>query len=264
VKTKISLIDPSRAALLVAMVSAAQVSAGVSLISQTRTLDAEAKAIADDIVDAPPAAFKSAAGFGSFDDAVEPLALAVDVSPTVLVASAQGVAKQHSVLSLTSFIAKGEASVSLTLLPPANGLRGEASGESFFEVFFSLDEPMNFSLWGAVDTQAIVTGGADAPDLDNEVALVRTDDNTLIYTSGANDGALLTSGTLSPGNYRLWANAEVGASQSSTNLASRTVSGISEFDFRMVVTGIPEAGTYLSVFGLIGLVAVAGFRRSQR
>jgi hypothetical protein len=69
---------------------------------------------------------------------------------------------------------------------------------------------------------------------------------------------------LSAGNYRLWAHAEVGASQMSTNLVSRTVSGISEFDFRMVVTGIPEAGTYLSAFGLIGLVAVAGFRRANR
>ncbi len=246
------------------MIGAAKASAGVSLISQNRTLDAEAMAQAVLVVDGPNTDSKSAVGFGVFDEAIEPLALALDLSSTPLVASAQGVAKQNSVLSLTSFIAQGEASVSLTLLPPANGLSGEASGESFFEVFFSLDEPMNFSLSGFVDTQAIVTGGSDDPDLENEVALVRTDDNTLIYTSGGNDGALLAGGLLSAGNYRLWAHAEVGASQMSTNLVSRTVSGISEFDFRMVVTGIPEAGTYLSAFGLIGLVAVAGFRRANR
>jgi hypothetical protein len=246
------------------MISAAQVSAGVSLISQTRTLDAEAKAIASDVTDGPIADSESAAGFGSFDEAIEPLALAVDTSPTVLVASAQGVAQQHSVLSLTSFIAQGKASVSLTLLPPANGLSGEARGESFFEVFFSLDEPMNYLLAGSVDTLAIVTGGSGVPTLDNEVALIRTDDNTLIFTSGVNDGALLGFGTLSPGNYRLWANAEVIASQASSDLAQRTVSGISEFDFQMVVTGIPEAGTYFSALGLVGLVAVAGFRRARR
>lgn len=263
-KTNLSSNCPTRVALLAAFIGAVEASAGVSLISQNRTLDASAEAIAGSVVDGPHAESLAAPGFGVFNEAIEPFALAISISGNALVASAQGVAKQNSSLGLTAFTAQGVASVSLTLLPPSSVLSGEASAESFFEVFFSIDEPMQFSLSGSVDTQAITTGGAGDPALDNEVALVRTDDNTLIYSSGANDGNLLGSGPLAPGNYRLWAQAEVSATQVSSPLFLRTVSGISEFDFQMLVSGIPETSTYVSALGLMGLVAMAGFRCARR
>ncbi len=257
---------PTRVALLAAWIGAQTLTgvdglAAVSLISQTRTLDASAKATSGAVVVGPFVESAASPGFGDFNEAIEPLAVAISGG---LVSVAQGVAKQNSVLGLSSFTAQGEASLSITLVPPAAGLSGEAGSESFFEVFFSIDEPSQFSISGFVDTQGIMTGGSGAPTLDNEVALVRTDDNTLIFTSGSNDGNFLADGPLAPGNYHLWAIAEVGASQVSSPTFSRSVAGISEFEFRMLIAGIPETSTYLSALGLLGMAAVVGRRCFSR
>ncbi|MGE3310741.1 MAG: hypothetical protein AB7O66_12290, partial [Limisphaerales bacterium] len=69
--------------------------AGVSLISQTRTLDASAQSTSGAVTAGPFADSASAADFGVFDEAIQPLAVAIN-SPYVSIA--QGVAKQNSVL----------------------------------------------------------------------------------------------------------------------------------------------------------------------
>lgn len=261
-KKYLPLTSPTKWAVLAALISGGEGFAAVSLISQTRTVDAQAESQALLVVDSPAPESKSAPGFGLFTESVEPFALAI--SSGSLVAAAQGVAKQKSSLSTSLFAAEGEASISLSLFPPAVGLSGDASGKSFFEVFFSVDEAMHFSLSGFVDTQGIVTGDSGLPALENEVGLKRTDDNTLIFLSGSNDGSLLAAGELIPGNYRLWAQAEVSASQISSSVDPRTVSGISEFDFRMLVYGVPETSTYVSALGLVGLAAMFGVRWGRR
>lgn len=257
-KNFLAYASPVRTAVLAVLCGGVSASADVSLISQTRTTDASASATAGSVVDGPVADLESAPGFGLFDEAVSPLALAIDSSglPVSVVVS-QGVAKQVSTLSLTSFAAQGEASVSLTLTPAA-GSSAEASGESLFDVFFSVDLPSHFVISGFVDTQAILTGGAGLPALDNEVSLTRTDDNTLIFSSTTNDESFSQFGLLNPGTYRLWAQATVGAMQFSSPTDTRTVNGISAFEFRMLVTGVPETSTYLSALGLVGLIAMAG------
>lgn len=257
-KASFSCWLPSRLAFCVAAVFGVIPSqADVTWTAQTRTLEASAEASVGSVVDGPWVGLDDASDFGVFDSAVEPLAVAFLGRDIAIV---QGVANQYSVLGLSSFVARGEASVSMTLTPVV-GASGSATGSSTFEVRFYVGEPSLFSLSGVLDTQAILTGGASVPFLDNEVGLERTDDNTLIFESGSNDTVLAEAGPLIPGNYRFWASAEVDASQASIVSGPRTVAGISEFDLQLMVMGIPETSTYLSMLGLAGVVSLVGYRR---
>lgn len=255
-------ISPKLSALLVAFLApAVTAAAAVVPTAQTRTIDAEASASVpgDSDSDSDSA---SAPGFGPFNAEVDPLAIAIANTD---VAIAQGVAKQQSSFGPSLITASGESSVSMTLLAFAGGLAA-AEGESLFSVDFQVTTPSTYALSGFVDTQAIVTGGASVPILDNEVTFYDLDNAIILFQTLTLDQVIAAAGVLAPGNYRLSAFAEVDASQASSLNDARTIAGISSFDLDLVVSPIliPEPGTVVAAMGLTGLCALAFWRRAVR
>ncbi|MBL9139885.1 MAG: hypothetical protein JNK85_28700 [Verrucomicrobiales bacterium] len=200
--------------------------------------------------------------FSLFDKEVAPLSLAIN---RTLVSIAQGVGKQVSGIADFGIAGQGEASVSLTLVPGA-GISGEASGQSLFDVVFTITKLSNFTLTGSLDTQSITTGGAALPTLSNSFLFEDVDNSLTLFQALTDDEAFGISGTLPPGTYRISAGADADASQAASLTLSRTVNGISafDFDFRIATVQIPEAGTMGAAAAILGLCGWTLVNRRRR
>lgn len=230
--------------------------------SQVRSVAADSKAVVPQDLD-QNSGLESALDFSFFNEEVAPLSLAIQGAQ---VSIAQGVGKQVSGIADFGIAGSGEASVSLTLLP-GPGASAEASGQSLFDVVFTITKLSNFILSGSLDTQAIVTGGATIPALSNDFLFEDVDNSLTLFDSLTQDEAFSLSGVLAPGTYRLYAVAEVDATQAASLTTARTVSGISsfDFDFRIATVLIPEPGTLgtaAAVLGLCGLTVMGRRRRA--
>src|SRR5690606_24111814 len=129
-------------------------SAAIVPVTQDRFVEAGATAVLPGQMASDDDA-ASAADFGLFDVEIAPIAVANQGGREIAVA--QGVAKQTSSFGASSVSASGEAGVGLTILPVAGASAG-ADGTSLFEFLFMVDVESTYSLSGAVDTQAIVSG----------------------------------------------------------------------------------------------------------
>lgn len=241
------------------------VQAALTALSQTRSVEANAAASVRGDSDSQSDS-ESAPDFGPFGSTVDPLAIAIVGAD---IAIAQGVADQQSSIGLGAITASGEASVSLTLLPGVGGL-AEADGESLFDVTFDVVEPGDYSLTGLVDTQAIVTGGADIPLLTNGITFIDVGNATTLFQTLTGDELFGVSGSLGPGSYRLLAFAAADTTQASSLTSPMTVNGLSAFSFNFAFTPsrIPEPGSSLALFaiaaGALGLVPVRVRRARKR
>lgn len=230
--------------------------AGISPTSQVRSLATEASA---ELPAVPPnpvldSDLSSAPDFSSYLAEVQSEATDFAAPPFAL-RYGQGTAKQDSKIGPIIISAKGEASVQLNLIP-GNILGGasRAEAESLFDVTFSIDVRSHFSLTGLLDTQGITAGGATVPNLDNDFSFWDLDASTLLFNAASTDESIALSGVLEPGQYRLLANAVVSAAEVSVLGPSRSVSGLSSFDLRLIVTNVPESNSVLAWIGLCGLV----------
>jgi hypothetical protein len=249
--------------LAAAMVAAAAAS-GAALsaiipVGQDRFVEASAIAVAGNDLDVDDDQLV-AAGFGSFDAEVDPLAVAISGAN---IAIAQGVANQSSSIGANAVAAEGEASLALTLPSSGAGSSAAAGGDTFFELLFMVDVVSSFVLSGSVDTQAIVTGGAGLPALVNTVILEDVSNASVLFAALTDDEAFSVSGLLNPGiSYRLRASAGFDANQQSSNAQDRTVSGISSFALDLQLTpetvnDVPEPGALFLLLGGLAMLTLA-------
>jgi|GEM_PF-2071370 len=227
-------------------------------ISQNRQVDASGTAQVGNVVDLQ-AGSTSAPDFSLFNAVVDPLAVAVGGGQ---VAIAQGVASQISSLNLKSVLAQGTTSVGLTLTPPTGGA-ATASANSVFQYEFTLTVPSNYWLTGLVDTVAVVTGGAALPIFSNNVLFEDLGQASILFDSATFDEAFSLSGVLDPGTYRLSASASVMGSQLSDATTSRTVTGISSFEFDFKTKNLPESNTTAASIVLGALGGISWLRRRR-
>lgn len=203
----------------------------------------------------------SATAYAPFAAQVQPKATAVGGTSFAI---AQGAASQSSSIGSNGVVAEGTASLLLTVPSSGAGASAAAGGDSSFELTFIVDVLSSFSLSGAVDTQAIVSGGATLPTLDNAVWLEDLDQAFVLFTTLTDDQTFSVSGWLNPGTtYRLRASASTGANQASSNTLDRTVSGLTSFDLdlQLVPQAVPEPATAFLVAGGAAVVLVGRRRR---
>lgn len=230
-------------------------------VSQTRSVDSSAQVnlVTPPAVDADTL---SAPDFALFDAAVSSSAFQAYL-PAVFVSV--GDASQKSSIGLNGFSALGSAGVSLTLLSNRTGSAG-AEGLSYFQYEFTVTTAKTFSLWGSVDSQSIVTGGASIPQVANELVFEDVVNNVVLFSTLTDDEAFSVNGTLAPGTYRVTASSEISALQVPSASLTRTVSGLGSFDFRFRAQNVPESGTGSAVIlvgALGGLSVIARRRRSS-
>ncbi len=268
-------VTPNVCAILGAALASASSGALADIIpsSQTRKLDTSSKAVASTVVN-DDAETKSSPGFGGYNDSSDSFSLAVFTTstfpPVTVVSVASGSASQNSVLSSSQIKASGEAGVSLTLTRGPLVGSGNAAGSSLFDVSFFIDQDSTFSFSGLLDTQAIVTGGAPIPLLDNNLYL-EEQGGPILFQSLTDDEAFSLTGVFQGGKtYRLYALANVtGASGNAANL-DRTVTGLASFEFDLRVREIPdaplipEASTVVSALGLGTLCGLTWVLRRRR
>jgi len=240
--------------------------AGITPVSQVRSVEAEAFAdlpipVVEPEVDSD---FDSANDFSPFLAEVQSEA-ADFFAPPLALRLGQGTAKQDSKIGPIVISAKGEASVQLTLIPGSiSGGSSRAEAESGFDVTFSVDVPSLYFLTGLLDTQAITVGGAAVPNLNNDLSFWDLDGSTLLFRSLTDDESFSVSGLLEPGHYRILANAGVSANQASAINQTRSVTGLSSFELRLLVTNVPESNSVLAWIGLGGLVGCTWMSRRFR
>jgi hypothetical protein len=196
----------------------------------------------------------SALAFELFDDSADSFALAVSpVGTPSAVSIAQGIARQKSSILPGSISASGEASGALTLTASV-GSSASAEGESLLDLTFTVGVPSSYTLAGFLNTQAIVTGGASIPTLENDLLFENLDNSTVLFQSLTDDESFSLVGILSPGKYRLTASASVEAEQLSSPNFDQTVYGLSSFEFSLQLkpSTVPDSGG-----GLVGLAAIA-------
>jgi hypothetical protein len=237
--------------------------AAIIPVSQARSVNAAASAVIGSTSDTDSDS-ATAPGFGSFSDQATASAL-VAPATAALVASGDGNATQASDHGSTFVNASGGANGSLTL--SANSGSASATGNSLFELVFTLDGPATYSLTGDVDTLAIVTGGAAIPTLSNNVSLEDVVSSTILFQTLTEDEAFTLSGSLPVGTYRLVASANASANQQGSASVARTVFGESTFSFQFTVadqngTPLPEpSGLFLFALAFLSLLAM---RRQAR
>lgn len=240
------------------LVPAVRMQAQISPLLQTRSVSGAASAT---LPGSTPGDSDSdaALGFGTFNALVQPQATATWER---LVATAQGTGSQNSFLGATHVTAQGEAGTSLSL-PDFDGGSASARGESLFDFQFTLASPALFSLSGTLDTQAVVSGGATIPALDNDLIFEDLDNASVLFAPLTDDESFTLNGSLGPGTYRLFAMAKVEASQASSSVNDRTVSGKSSFDLDFRISPIPEPGTATAAILLAVLGSGAWLRGSR-
>lgn len=169
---------------------------------------------------------------------------------------------QDSSIGPSQIEATGEASVNANLTPGTVQNFGQAgfNGRSFFDLSFELTEASSYSLTGSVNVQAIVSGGANIPgNLGNSVLFENLDTSTVLFEALTDDEVFSISGLLSPGNYRLRANAAVSGTQDSSESATRALLAGSSFDLTLTVRAepVPEPATLMLVLTALALLAAS-------
>lgn len=246
---------------------------GILPVTQSRKLDTSSSALAFSVSDSDLDA-KFAPGFGPYDESSDAFSLAVFTSSslpvTTIVSVADGIASQKSSITASRIQAIGEAGVSLTLTRGPLLGAGTAAGSSLFDVSFFINTDSEFSLSGFLDTQAIVTGGAPLPGLDNTFYLEEVGGPTL-FQALTNDEAFALTGTFAGGKtYRLYGYAESSAFSGNSATLDRTVNGLSSFNFDLQVREIPnspvipEASTVIGALGLGTLCGLTWLVRRRR
>lgn len=232
-------------------------------ISQTRELATTSTAVAgtsDSDTDA-----KAAPGFGPFAESSTSFSSATSAASGA-VAAAQGDASQDSSIGPAQISARGEAGAGLTVIwAPATAL---AQASSLFDVTFSLAADSDFSLSGTLDTLAIMTGGAPVPSLVNQLYL-REVGGAFLFQSLTSDEAFSVSGLLEASKtYRIYAEATVNGAVAGDDSLTRTATGLSSFEFDLLVTPrsgtpVPDGDAGVGLLGVGALVALVGFTRRR-
>lgn len=257
-----SLLRRMRSATLILAAAAPGLAlSAIVPLSQNRSVDAYAIAVAGSTADIEDDD-ASATGYAPFAAQVQPMAVAASGGSFAI---AQGAASQSSSIGSNVVVALGTASLSLTVPSSGAGASAAAGGDSFFELSFMVDVLSSFALSGAVDTQAIVSGGASLPTLGNVISLEDLDQALILFTTLTDDQTFSVSGWLNPGTtYRLRASASIDANQASSNTQDRTVSGLTSFDLdlQLVPQAVPEPATVFLVAGGAALLLV-GRRRGR-
>ncbi len=228
-------------------------------VSQDRSVDSSAKVtlVAPPAVDADTL---SAPDFGLFDAAVSSSAFQANPSAVFL---GVGNASQKSSIGLNGFSALGSVGVNLTLLANRTG-SASAEGLSYFQYEFTVTSAKTFSLWGTVDSESIVSGGASVPDIANELVFEDVSNNLVLFSTLTDDEAFSVSGVLAPWTYRVTASSEITGSQVPSATLSRTVSGAGSFDFRFRAQNVPEPATGSAVMLLGALGGLSWVARRRR
>jgi len=223
------LLRGALVALALSLGATSAPAAPIVVVSEARLLETHATAgtpDADSLVPAGPAAFSISSTSSN--------------PPGTTVGSATGTAAQTASTGPSLISAEGSAQASLLLgIGTAGSVTADAS--STYAVDFSLAAPSAYTLSGTVDTQAIVTGGAAIPALDNRVRLLNLDTSLVLFETLTRDETFVLNGVLGPGNYRLLAFATGDASQA-YGAVNRSVSGVSSFSVDLAVqsNSVPE------------------------
>lgn len=183
--------------------------------------------------------------------------------PGATVGSATGTAAQQANLGSSLISAIGSTQADL-VLGIGTGGSVAAGGSSTYEVEFSLAASSSYSLSGTVDSQAIVTGGASIPQLDNQVQFLNLDTSIVLFETLTNDQTFLVNGLLGPGNYRLRALATIVASQGYGEVP-RSVTGVSSFSFDFAVqsSSVPEPASIPLILTASVLILIGRLARSR-
>jgi hypothetical protein len=206
----------------------------------------------------------SASDFGPFADTVNASTFFQEGNQSVS-SSANG--SQNSSIGPSEIQASGVGSVNASLTAGTLQNFGQASfnGRSFFDLTFDVTEASSYSLTGSVDVSAIVIGGANIPgNLGNSVLFENLDTSTVLFEALSDDEVFSINGFLSPGQYRLRANAQVSGTQNSSESVARAVSALSSFDLTLTLRAqpVPEPATLLLALTALALLGLG--RRGLR
>lgn len=235
--------------------------APIVAVSQTRTVTASASASIPGQSDSDSAT-AAAPDFGAFNGSIAPGAIAQSAA-SGQTAGSTGAATQTSSLGSGSVSADGTVQAKLGLTAGANA-SAAADASSVFEFVFDITAASTYTLTGSLNTQAILSGGADLPSLLNDFAFENITTSTTLFQALTNDEAFSLSGLLNPGRYRLSASATADASQASILANARNVDATSSYSFILDVgsSQVPEPESLL--LALTALTMMGAGRKPMR
>lgn len=235
-----------------------QAGAALNPVSQDRSVDSTSSATIQSTT-VPDSEGHSAPDFGHFKESADSSAL---TTLGALFVAAFGTAEQNSRLTPNRVVASGEATAGVVLSAVPRG-SGKSKSESLFQYEFTVATPSTYSLFGSVDSDSVVSGGALIPSLETAVIFEDVGLGLVLFETLTFDETFSISGTLLPGTYRISAEAWVDVSQASSTSQFRSVNGSSSFDLDFKARNVPEARTQAACL-LLGALGSASIWRRRR